>query len=82
MRGFVVPHVFGDGADDSLVGQALVSAGGSGRFHDVGLGDFAGALVQNGNDGAVGYIWVGEEMGLQFGGSDLMALLIMVRILH
>lgn len=45
MRGFVVPHVFGDGADNSLVRQALVSAGGSGRFHDVGLGDFAGALV-------------------------------------
>ena len=38
------------------------------------FGYFACALINDGDDGAVGDVVVGEKMGFQLSGSDLMAL--------
>lgn len=60
MFGLVLFYVLLDGGIDVLVG--LSSAFGVG-FDDVGLGHLAGVSVWNGDDGAVGDVGVGEEVG-------------------
>lgn len=60
MFGLVLLYVPLDGGNDVLVG--LAGAFGVG-FDDVGLGHLAGVGVWNGDDGAVGDVGVGEEMG-------------------
>lgn len=71
MLGLVLLDVLLDSGINVLVG--LASAFGVG-FHDVGFGYLAGVSVRDGDDGAVGDVGVGEEVGLQFCWSDLMAL--------
>jgi hypothetical protein len=51
-------------------GCFFVGAGGSG-LDDDGFGDFPGCVVGDGDDGAVCYGGVGEEVGFQLGGCDL-----------
>lgn len=71
MLGFVVFDMLLDGGINVLVG--LAAAFGV-RFDDVGFGHLAGVSVRDGDDGAVGDVGVGEEVGFQFCRSNLMAL--------
>lgn len=59
MPRLVTLHVLADGGGDFLGGAALGLAGPD----DKGLGDFAGAGVRDGDDGAVGHEGVREEVG-------------------
>lgn len=61
-----------DGAADGSVGLARGEGGGG--LDDKGLGDLTGAVVVDGDDGAVVDIVVGEEVRLELGGGDLEAL--------
>lgn len=45
-----------------------------GGFHDEGFGDFARAVVGDGDHRAVGDGGVAEQEGFEFGGGDLEAL--------
>ena len=41
--------------------------------HDVRAGQLGGLFfVVDADDGAVGYVWVGDEEALEFGGGDLL----------
>lgn len=68
----VLLHVLFDGAADLGVGFAR--GYGRGALDDKRLGDFAGAVVGDGDDGAVVDEVVREEMRLEFRGCDLEAL--------
>lgn len=63
-----------DTAADDGVGVLETSRGGV--FDDPGEREFAGGVVGDGDDGAVGDGGVFEESGFEFGGGDLEALLI------
>lgn len=70
MPSLVVLDVLGNCLRHMVLGMGR----GMGAPDDVGLGDFASAVVGDLDDGAVGDELVGEEVGLELSGGDLVAL--------
>ena len=68
MPSLVILNVLFDG-----LGSVFVRSSGR-SLDDNGLGNFAGRIVGNGDDGTVCHGRVGEEVSLKLGGRDLQTL--------
>ena len=68
MTGLLLLHELLDAPPERGLGLFETNLG---RLDNKGLGNLAGAVVGDGNDGAVGDGGVVEEAGLEFGGGNL-----------